>query len=160
MHMVWTLSSHAKRRFYTLTQTFQAYADLGCTRFPAILLFSFNASLELQWYGTVQTRSNVIEVTVLQNHLGFIYSMDVFHEAGTTDSPSKTETLVSRDSVGFHSLVQDPNSATQLSTLNILATAMDRMAKTSTSYGESDGGASLYNLEALRKREQEDPSRV
>lgn len=160
MHMVWTLSSHAKRRHYTLPQTFQACADLGYTRLPAILLFSFNASSELQWYGTFQTRSNVIEVAVLPNHLGFIYSMDVFHEAGTTDSLSKTETLVSRDSVGFHNLIQDPNRAAPLSTLSILVTAMDRMAKMLTSYGESDGIASLYNLEVLRKREQEETSRV
>ena len=160
MHLVWTLSSHAKRRFHTLTRTLQACADLGCTRTPAIFLFSFNASSELQWYGTVQTRSNVIEVAVLQNCLGFIYSMDVFHEAGTTDSSSKTGTFVSQDSVGFHHLVQDPSSAAQLSTLSILAMAMDRTAKTLTLYGESDGGAALYNLESLRKREQEDPSRV
>lgn len=102
----------------------------------------------------------MIEVAVLQDRLGFIYSMDVFHEAGTTDLPSKTETLVSQDIVGFHYLLQDSLCAAHSSSLSVLATAMDRTAKMLTSCGEPNGGVSLYNLEFLRKREQGYPSRV
>jgi len=157
--MVWILLSHAKRRFYTFIQHFQASADARYTRLPVILLFSFDTISELQWYDTLQTRCNVIEVAVLQDRSGFIYSMDVFHEAGTTESPSKTETLASQGSVGFHYFLQDPCFAAKIPTLSVLATAMDRSAKTLTSQGESNGSVSLYNLESLRKRDQEDPSR-
>jgi len=157
--MVWILLSHAKRRFYTLIQQLQASADARYTRLPAILLFSFDRNSKLQWYDTLQTRCNVIEVAVLQDRWGFIYSMDVFHKAGTTDSNSKTETLASQGSVGFHCFLQGPCFAATITTLSVLATAMDRSAKTSTSQGEPNGSVSLYNLESLRKRDQEDPSR-
>jgi len=151
--------SHAKRRFYTLIQHFPASADVRYTRLPVILLFSFDTISELQWYDTLQTRCNVIEVAVLQDRSGFIYSMDVFHEAGTTKSPSKTETLASQGSVDFHYFLQDLCFAAKIPTLSVLTTAMDRSAKTLTSQGVSNGSVSLYNLESLRKRDQEDPSR-
>jgi len=157
--MVWILSLHAKRRFYTLIQQFRASADARYTSLPAILLFSFNASSELQCSGTIRTKCNVIEVAVLQDCSGFIYSMDIFNDAGTTNSPPKTESLASQRSVGFHCLIQDPGFAAHLSPLSILATAMDRTAKTLISHGESKDSVSLYNLETLRKKEQEDPSR-
>lgn len=143
----------------------QAFAKVRCPSLPAIFLFSFDANLNLQWHETIQTRYNVIEVAVLQDCAGLIYTMDVFHEAGTTEVSSKIDENTFQSSVGFHYCTQKRDITPQISTLNPqtsvlsrLAGAMDEAAKKLSMPGEPKDRVSLYNLESLRKRGQEAPA--
>ena len=98
----------------------------------------------------------MIDVALLEDHAGVIYSMDVFREGFTTTSISSTEVIASRDCVGVHSFTQNSDSGTEPSTLGRLAAALDQSAKSLTFLEYSGDKASLYSLESLRKRGQED----
>ena len=135
---------------------FKPCTDLGYPRIPAIFLFSFNETSELIWYDTVRAKSNVIDVAFMESYSGLIYSMDTFHQAGTTTTTLRKEEKASRHSIGVHKFNRCSSSEGNQSTLSTLATAISESARTLACSGGSGDEVSLYNLESLRKRGQEE----
>lgn len=120
-----------------------------------ILLFSFNAHWEVKWHQTIEIHHDVVDVAVLKDGLGFMYSTDVFYEAGTTTSVLRDDRIPSREYVGVYYFTQISGSRKQPSALSRLVAAMDQSAKTLIFSGDTNERP-FYRLESLRKRGQEE----
>ena len=126
-------------------------------RVPALFLFVFNSQMELQWYNSVETTSNVIDVVVTNDRENLLYSLDNTRKGFTTASVLSEDFISNRPCMGAYNLTStsEDRASARAKTTEVVS-AMDKWAKEDTRLNSKEINSWLYNLETLRKKTQED----
>lgn len=133
------------------------HANAVLRRVPAIFLFVFNSQTELEWFHSVETTSNVIDVVVTNDSENLLYSLDNTHKGFTTASVLSEDVISNRPCMGAYSLASTTEDQANAKAQTIeLVPAMDKWAKEDAPFDSKDIDSWLYNLETLRKKTQED----
>lgn len=106
--------------------------------------------MELTLVKIEKTVSNVIDVTVAADFHSLLYSTDPTSEAFKSDSVLSEEDASNQSYLGVYGL--DPSSEGPVASVS----ALDHWAKDQICSSSDGTSVSLYNLEMLRKRSQDD----
>ena len=127
------------------------------SRIPAILLFVFNSQTELEWYDSLETTSNVIDIAVADNGETIFYSLDNTHERFTRTAMLSEDVIRNRPCMGAYNIAPILEDRTNVGVESIdLVSAMDQWEKENACVNNREINSWLYSLETLRKKTQED----
>ena len=163
---IWNLPSSSVNRLRAdLVVTCEAYvytiqedrlANSFSHRVPGLFLYRYSGLAEMEYCGIVPTDHNVVDVTIVEAQSKVFYSMDPFCEPFAMTKTIKDENALSQVYIGCECLLDNAESASTYSNVGAVCDGVNLWAEDQTEVEPKGAGLSLYNLESLRKRGQED----
>ena len=129
---------------------------------PALFTFTLGQDGEIHPHESIYTESNVIDMTLLPDQTSVVYSMDICHEAFSTDATTDNEPSDPRSLMGSLSYCRDSKTWKANDSLQAKLVGATRECADSNLNAPQVTAAKgksftelFYGLESLRKRGSE-----